>query len=173
MKFKNLFLTMTFAALTLVSCKKTEGDNVANGEETTDVAPVMATTSFMIEGMHCEMGCAKAIEKKIAKMDGVQEVEIDFTGKKATIQFDSNKQSPENFVETVEKINKDYIISDVTTSDTKAFLFVKGDKDKKKKKSKEDKKEDKKEETNTTSSEKKSCGSEKSGCCASKKSETM
>lgn len=171
MKFRNVFLTMTFAALTLVSCKKTEEDKVANGEETTNVAPAMATTSFMIEGMHCEMGCAKAIEKKIAKMDGVQDVEIDFAGKKATIQFDANKQAPENFVETVEKISKDYIISDVNTSDNKAFLYVGGDKEKKKKKKSE--KDEKKEETTTTSSEKKSCGSEKPGCCASKKSETM
>lgn len=170
MKFRNAFLTFTFAALTLVSCKKTEGEtSTVSGSETTDATPVMATTSFMIEGMHCEMGCAGAIKKKIAKMDGVKEVEIDFEGKKATIQFDTNKQLPENFVETVEKINKDYIISDVVTSDSKAYLFV-GDKDKKKKKEKS--KKNKKEET-TTSSEKKSCGSDKPGCCASKKSETM
>jgi copper chaperone CopZ len=170
MKFKNVFLSCAFAALTLVSCKKTEGESAtANGSETTDVAPVMATTSFSIEGMHCEMGCAGAIKKKIAKMDGVQEVEIDFEGKKATIQFDTNKQAPENFVETVEKINKDYIITDVVTSDTKAFLML-GEKEKKKKKEKS--KKNNKEET-TATPEKKSCGSEKPGCCASKKSATL
>lgn len=124
MKSLNLFLTLAFAIITLFGCKKTEEAN-ASGSETTDATPVMATTTFMIEGMHCEMGCAGVIKKKIAKMDGVKDVEIDFAGKKATIQFDTNKQTPENFVETVEKISKDYIITDVTTSDTKAFFVRK------------------------------------------------
>ena len=37
-----------------------------------------AKAEFGIEGMTCAMGCAKTIEKKMAKMDGVKSAKVDF-----------------------------------------------------------------------------------------------
>jgi copper chaperone CopZ len=170
---KKIFL-LGFAALLFVSCKKTETENEeTTGTETTAAVSAdakLATTNFTIEGMHCEVGCAAAIQKKLAKMEGVQDAKIDFNGKKATITFDTNVQSPEKLVETVEKISAEYIISDVNTSDTEAYLYF-GDKEKEKK-PKKTRKEKKAEAAAKVSGEaKKSCGEgeKASGCCANKK----
>lgn len=178
------------AGLVMFSCKSNDSETE---DATTDVTieteasadELLVTTSFMIEGMHCEMGCAGAIKKKLAKLEGVKNVEIDFEGKKATISHDANRQTAENLVLTVEKMSKDYIITDVeTSSDLQAALFTNDkdkDKDKDKKKKKDTKSDsDKKEESKTESKEgcsteaKKSCGTEKAGgCCASKKAGTL
>lgn len=172
MKITRSLLLLALAGMTFVSCKEATSNNEDTATvETMDENAVLATTSFTIEGMHCEVGCAKNVEKKLAKLDGVKEATIDFEGKKATVTFDTNKQSPEILVETVEKISKDYIISDVQTSDTQAY-FLNGDKDKKKKKKKAEAADAEKSNTD----EKKSCGSDgekKGACCASKKASSM
>lgn len=177
MKITQKLFLFGFAGLMFISCKEkateTKEADETTTEETSSAKEVsadakLATTNFTIEGMHCAMGCAAVIEKKLAKMDGVQAAKVDFDGKKATITFDANVQSPENLVETVEKISKEYIISDVQTSDIKAYLnFGDKDKDKKTKKDKKAKKSD-------AGDYKKSCGeSEKAGaCCAHKKPTT-
>ena len=184
MKFSKPIAVWMLAAMLSISCKSnettTEADDAAVTETEVSAEELLATTTFTIEGMHCEMGCAGAVKKKLAKLEGVKSVEIDFEGKKATISHDINRQSAENLVLTVEKMSKDYIISDIETStDLQAFLFL-SDKDKDKKK-KKDGKETKKEETKTETKDagcateaKKSCGTEKSsGCCASKKAGTL
>jgi len=115
------------------------------------------------------VGCAGHLEKKLAKLDGVQKAEIDFEAKKATIEYDSNVLTPEVLVQTVENAadGKTYKVSDVVNTADKAMLF---NKDKKKKKAK--KEEEKK--AAAASEEKKSCSSgEKKACCASKKAETL
>uniref|UniRef100_UPI004049C194 heavy-metal-associated domain-containing protein n=1 Tax=Flavobacterium sp. TaxID=239 RepID=UPI004049C194 len=174
MKISKKILILGFAGLLFVSCKKAETENeetaATETAQTISADAKLATTNFTIEGMHCEVGCAAAIQKKLAKMEGVQDAKIDFEGKKATITFDSNVQSPEKLVETVEKISADYIISDVNTSDVKAYLSF-GDKDKEKK-AKKSRKEKKAEAAAKENGEaKKSCGEgeKSSGCCANKK----
>jgi hypothetical protein len=61
-------IVLFFAVLSIVfiGCKK---DAAAEAKANLPVA--MATTSFNIEGMHCEVGCAAKVEKKLAKLDGV------------------------------------------------------------------------------------------------------
>ena len=52
--------------------------------------------------MTCAMGCAKTIESKLSKMNGVQKATIDFDKKQATVEFDAAVISPENLSKTVE-----------------------------------------------------------------------
>jgi copper chaperone CopZ len=86
------------------------------------------------------VGCAGHLEKKLAKLDGVQKAEIDFEAKKATIEYDANVLTTEVLVQTVENAadGKTYKVSDVVNTADKAMLF---NKDKKKKKATDFKKE--------------------------------
>ena len=43
-----------------------------------------------IEGMTCEIGCARTIESKISKMDGVIYSKVDFETKKGIFTYDLN-----------------------------------------------------------------------------------
>lgn len=99
--FSFLFLGLMFTA-----CKQ---------EVKEELPAVMATTTFNIEGMHCKEGCAARIQKKLGKMDGVTEAMVDFENKLATIQYDANKQKPEDFVDLVLKVDQNYVVSEVKT----------------------------------------------------------
>lgn len=164
MKWNQSIMMLALSTLVLFGCKNAESNTDVTSTQTENDAPEMlATASFTIEGMHCEHGCAGNIKKKLAKMEGVKEVEIDFEGKKATIVYDINKQSPEAFVEKVLSIDKTYVVSDVVTSSDKAFWGGK-EKDKKKTKAADTSKSS---ETNEIPA--KPCDSEKKASCCSKK----
>jgi len=166
MKFTKKIALFAFTILSIVSCKK-EATETATTEQTQEQPAQLATASFTIEGMSCEVGCANHLEKKLAKLDGVEKAEVDFEAKKATVEYDANKVTPEVLVQTVEGAadGKTYKVSDMTNSADHALLFTK---EKKKKKTADSKKE------NASSEEKKGCEPEKkSGCCSAKKVETL
>jgi copper chaperone len=48
------------------------------------------TQKIGVEGMSCD-GCVQKIESTLGKIDGVQEVHVDLTGKTATVVFDRRK----------------------------------------------------------------------------------
>lgn len=56
--------------------------------------------NLMVGGMHC-VSCAKIIEKKLQKVHGVKEVNVNFTAEKARIIFDSKKANIENLISAV------------------------------------------------------------------------
>lgn len=102
-----LLLFLTIASFMVVSCQK---------EAPQEALPaLMATTTFNIEGMHCEVGCAARIQKKLAKLDGVENASIDFDEKLATVEHDLNKQKPEDLVALVLKIDNTYVVSNENT----------------------------------------------------------
>ncbi len=103
---KIAFLIVLFSLLT-VACKE---------EVKADVPPMMATTTFTIEGMHCEVGCAARVQKKLAKLEGVNEASVDFEGKLATVTHDVNKQKPEDLVALVLKLDNTYVVTNENTT---------------------------------------------------------
>lgn len=165
-------LTLAVVALGITSCKQTEtapsGSNAEVASAESNLPAKMETASFNIDGMTCSMGCAKTIEKKLAKMDGVEKATVDFDKKTATVEFDANKQTPETLAKTVESAadGKTYKVHDVKSSGDKAMLFQDQEKEKVKKKA---------DKSGPSANEKsaKSCASDakdgKAGCCAAKK----
>lgn len=55
---------------------------------------------FKIEGMHCT-NCAKAIEKDVGKINGVNSVIVNFVGENGTVSFDPSKTSKEEIFKAV------------------------------------------------------------------------
>ncbi len=107
MNFTKSLITFGLASTLLFSCKDTSSkpvetkDELNNKKEIT-VAAKPETASFKIEGMTCAMGCAKTIETKLSKMDGVQKATVDFDKKEATVDFDGAVLTPEKLYATVE-----------------------------------------------------------------------
>jgi len=98
------------AAAFMVSCKQTSNEQKETTTETTEkvasteVAGTMQKATFQVEGMSCAIGCAKVIEGKLAKMDGVKNAKVDFDSKTATLEFDDAKQNTESIKKMVEEI---------------------------------------------------------------------
>ena len=102
---KNIAFAITIT-LFAVSCKKetTPEPKEVTTAKTEIAAENLETASFTIEGMTCEVGCAKTIESKLTVTDGVSEATVDFETKIATVKFDKTKQSIESLTKTVEKV---------------------------------------------------------------------
>lgn len=104
------------AAMMLVSCKQnsnkqedtttvTDTVNVAEDNKAEDaISGVMQKATFEVEGMSCAVGCAKVIEGKLAKLDGVKNAKVDFETKTATVEFDDAKQNAPAIQKMVEEI---------------------------------------------------------------------
>ena len=107
MNFSKLFLTVGIVSTLLVSCKDTASQPQAENNEAKSEKEVVAaakpeTASFKIDGMTCAMGCAKTIETKLSKMEGVQKATVDFEKKEATVDFDAAVLTKEQIAKTVE-----------------------------------------------------------------------
>lgn len=102
---------LVFVIIT-VSCKDKESKAVvnanANAIEIADDTPAdpanLKKISMNIEGMTCEIGCAKTIQSKLSKTRGVEQAVINFDEKRGNVTYDSSKISVESIVEIVEKI---------------------------------------------------------------------
>jgi periplasmic mercuric ion binding protein len=122
MNFNKSLLTFGLASTLLFSCKDTASKPIAGSDETNTkkevaVAAKPETASFKIDGMTCAMGCAKTIESKLSKMNGVQKATVDFDKKQATVEFDAAVISPENLSKTVEATGdgETYKVSEMQT----------------------------------------------------------
>ncbi|WP_339623579.1 heavy metal-associated domain-containing protein [uncultured Winogradskyella sp.] len=81
--------------------------------ETLDPNATYAKVEFGIDGMTCAMGCAKTIEKKMAKMEGVKSAKVDFDKRLAMVEYDEAKVSPETLEKTVVSVADTYTVKDM------------------------------------------------------------
>jgi mercuric ion binding protein len=54
--------------------------------------------SLAISGMTCEIGCAKIIQSKLFKKEGVLDAKVIFTDSIANIEFDANATSTKDLI---------------------------------------------------------------------------
>lgn len=119
--FKNI-LTVAVLALIISSCKNETTPEVKTVEievsekdvaHTLDPNATYAKVEFNIDGMTCAMGCAKTIEKKMAKMDGVKSAKVDFDKRLAMVEYDEAKVTPKSLEEAVAKVGDVYKVKDM------------------------------------------------------------
>jgi Cu+-exporting ATPase len=119
--FKNLCI-VAVVALVFTSCKNETQPEVKivdvevtkkDVAQTLDPNATYAKVEFGIDGMTCAMGCAKTIEKKMAKMEGVKTAKVDFDKRLAMVEYDEAKVSPKTLEEAVTKVADIYKVKDM------------------------------------------------------------
>lgn len=119
--FKNIVF-VSVLALVISSCKnetqpevKTVEVEVAKMDMAQNLDPnaTYAKVEFSIDGMTCAMGCAKTIEKKMAKMEGVKMAKVDFDKRLAMVEYDEAKVSPTSLEAAVAKVSDVYKVKDM------------------------------------------------------------
>jgi len=122
MNFTKSLLTFGIASTLLFSCKDTASKPTAGTEETNTkkevaVAAKPETATFKVDGMTCAIGCAKTIQEKLSKMNGVQKATVDFDKKQATVEFDAAVLTPEVLTKAVETTGdgETYKVSEMKT----------------------------------------------------------
>lgn len=114
-----------FVALTslfIFACKNegTPEVKTVETEVTAEIAQLdpnatYAKAEFGIDGMTCAVGCAKTIEGKLSKMEGVKSATVDFDKKIAMVEYDEAKVSPASLEETVKKTGDVYSVNNMKT----------------------------------------------------------
>ena len=104
MKFTKTIILLLLVTLFQVSCSS----NTAEKKETTKKEIAKATTpeikniEVSIEGMTCQIGCAKIIQSKLSKLKGIEIAKVKFDDKKGQISYDASQVSEK---EITAKIN--------------------------------------------------------------------
>ena len=60
--------------------------------------------ALSISGMTCEIGCAKTIQSKLSKKEGVLNAKVIFTDSIATIEYNANKTTKDDLITFVNGI---------------------------------------------------------------------
>lgn len=94
MNSKLFLLVLLISSISIISCSF--NDAKTNTKPTkNEVAKIVKTesVSLAISGMTCEIGCAKTIQSKLSKKEGVTDAIVVFSDSTATVSFDSSKTS--------------------------------------------------------------------------------
>ena len=96
MKIQKILFSFAIVCFVLTGCK-----NEAKKET---VAVDKQNVSLAISGMTCEIGCAKTIQSKLSKKEGVLNAKVIFTDSIANIEYDANTTSKKDLVAFVDGI---------------------------------------------------------------------
>ena len=101
---KNVIYTIVLCFI-LISCK----EEIKKADSTTEVsteeiAANLKSIEVEIEGMTCEIGCARLIQSKLSKVEGVTYTKVNFESGKGQFTFDTNKLSKEDIEKNISKI---------------------------------------------------------------------
>ena len=102
---KNL-LTILILAIAFFSCNevKKEETKEKKATKTEEVAANYKSIEVEIEGMTCEIGCARLIQSKLSKVDGITYTKVDFESKKGQFTYDANKISQNDILTKIAQI---------------------------------------------------------------------
>jgi len=104
---KSLFIIF-FVFISLISCKndteRINKDLKQKDKTVQNLAPKLQKMEFHIKGMTCEIGCARLIQSKLSKTDGVSFTKVSFKDSLGMVEFDTNKLSKKDIYSVVESI---------------------------------------------------------------------
>jgi len=103
MKIFNSLLILILV-FTTFSCQKNNKPVVKDSTQTVSAKEDLQSIEVNIEGMTCEIGCAKLIQSKVYKLDGVKESKVNFEEKKGVFTFDKNKITSEEITKNINGI---------------------------------------------------------------------
>ncbi len=120
---KSLLFSLT-SLLFLIGCTQQPKPEIKVVAATANITENVVDTnlseaSFSISGMMCKMGCAKAIENNLSKMEGVQKASVDFETSIATVLYNSSLLKAEDLALTVLNTGDAYTVSNMSSASNK------------------------------------------------------
>lgn len=110
MKISNLLIVAIIAIGLTISCKNQKPEKETVKVETTKEVSLKKVT-LNIEGMTCEIGCAKTIESKLSKTAGVQSAKVVFDEKFGEIVIDVNQITTDDIAKKISAIGNGELYS--------------------------------------------------------------
>ena len=105
MKVHIKFISLALLMLFFISCdsKKSEKSSKIESSEEEVVAEDLHQGQVAIKGMTCEIGCARLIQSKLYKADGINYENVSFADSSGVIRFDQNRISEDEIKEIIQR----------------------------------------------------------------------
>lgn len=105
MKVLIKIFSVTILVLFFNSCESRNEtkQGVKESSETNAIVQNLKEVKVDIKGMTCEIGCARLIQSKLYKADGVTFAKISFEDSSGVVKFDQNRISEEGIKKIIEK----------------------------------------------------------------------
>ncbi len=99
-------ITLLILTLIFVSCgdKKSSVEQEKTKPAKEQIAANLKSVEVDIKGMTCEIGCARTIQSKLSKVDGITYAKVNFDTKKGIFTYDTNKLSKNDIVKKIDGI---------------------------------------------------------------------
>jgi len=104
-------IPLLLAVVLTIACNNKENSTDSVNEKTAIAKASFASTEraeLTISGMTCAVGCAGTIQKNLAKVEGVQSVEVDFDNRLAMVEFNPSKIALSDLENTVHNTADSY-----------------------------------------------------------------
>lgn len=102
MKSYKIILVVALSLFSLTACKEAPKKEVEAPKKVLAQNP--QSVSLNISGMTCEIGCAKLIQSKLSKKEGVKMAKVVFKDSTATVAFDANAISKKEIINFIDGI---------------------------------------------------------------------
>ena len=106
MKVHIKFISLAVLMLFFVSCDSQKPKNPSEEIDSTEqkaMADDLQQVKVAIKGMTCEIGCARLIQSKLYKADGISYAKISFADSSGVISFDQNRISEDEIKQIIER----------------------------------------------------------------------
>lgn len=101
---KSILILLLFSFIFSCDSVKKDTPRKKMDEQKEEVAAVYKSIEVDIEGMTCEIGCARTIQSKLSKFPGVTFSKVTFESKKGQFTFDINKVTQEEIINKISGI---------------------------------------------------------------------
>ena len=105
MKLINRILFITMLSLFFIACGNDKVEDEKN-KVVVEKALVenLKNMEVQIKGMTCEIGCARLIQSKLYKVDGVKFAKVSFVDSIGNITYDANRISETEIKDVIQKV---------------------------------------------------------------------
>ena len=102
--FKNLFLILLLSTF-VIACNGENNKKTENQVKTTkELSENLKNVEVQIKGMTCEIGCARLIQSKLYKADGIKFAKVSFADSLGNITYDANRISDTEIKNIIQKV---------------------------------------------------------------------
>ena len=105
MKLHIKYLSFAVFLLFFISCdsSKKPGENHEEKNKSEVIAENIREVKVDIKGMTCEIGCARLIQSKLYKADGVNYAMVSFEDSSGIVRYDQNRIDEDKIKEIIER----------------------------------------------------------------------
>ncbi|MEE9349929.1 MAG: heavy metal-associated domain-containing protein [Flavobacteriaceae bacterium] len=126
-KYSILFLFI-ISLVSFFSCKSdttTKNNKIITHQKSDHSIAKLEKMEFHIKGMTCEIGCARLIQSKLSKKDGVKSIKVSFKDSIGRIEYDTNILSQKDITSFVDGIADGNLYKVTTSKKVEKFSNIK------------------------------------------------